>query len=249
MDIATGGFATAALKFAVGQARDSRSRTKLAAAYEGAAELVVNHYETASTNFAAGAPAWNAIVDLLRTEACGEALSLDGTLNEESLRPLRYWYTQDEPPLLDILSRMIDEIAKIAGETLRQDDRTVVNLLTVKANEARALLREQAGKLDHIGDRLEDVYKAVSGGAVAGEPAPPREPSPRTRTTASSGQSSTSSGNASAPSRSSASAAPSAWAARAALVRACWRSTTPGRTSRAACCTAPSTRARPDLVL
>ena len=168
MELATGGFAAAALKFAVGQVRDSRSRTKLAAAYEGAAEIVVNHYT--GPLFPPRSEAWNAIVNLLRMEACGEALSLSGTLNEQSLAPLRFRYTQDEPPLLDILSRMIDEIAKIAKQTLSQNDRTVANLLTAKANEVRALLREQDRKLDQLGDRLEDVYEAVRSGAASAEP-------------------------------------------------------------------------------
>ena len=188
MELATGGFAAAALKFAVGQARDRRSRSKLADAYEGAAEIVVNHYTGPSCP--SGSEAWNAIVDLLRLDECGEALSLDGTLNEEALVPLRYRYTQDEPSLLDILGRMIDGIAKIAKQTLPQNDQTVANLLTAKANEARALLREQARKLDDIGDRLEDVYEAVRTGAVSGEPTTAAAPSPQTRITVSRGRSS-----------------------------------------------------------
>jgi hypothetical protein len=149
---------SAAGKFAIGIAtnyiRDFFKRRKLKAAYAKAAVTVFTYYETTGIHFEH--PSWLGISRLVRAEECGAALSMGGALTDDVLDRLRRIYSQTDPPMEDILGRLVSEIRIHARKTLPLDFQTLEDILSAKVALLRVDVKGVGEQIKHESVRADE---------------------------------------------------------------------------------------------
>lgn len=137
-------FSSAAARFAGGFAarafRDLRNRKKLGAAYQHAAQEVVDYYE--NNGYPAGRENWNGIVSLLRNPKCGNFLSVGGDLALDDIRLLKDIYTQQDPTLFHLIEKMTIAVNSHCEATLSSEQEALAHIVSSLAGVQRALTQE-----------------------------------------------------------------------------------------------------------